>query len=147
MEASAPGPNHTAFVGTFNGHAVMMAVVEASLRQMADGSITSRLQTQTEALCKEFQVLAQRYSVPAQMQGGGGHIHWYFAPEPVRNYRQAARSNRARYAAFATALTEAGFLVSPNYLLHHAISAAHGPAEMDQLVAAMDTGLAAAARV
>ncbi len=147
MEISAPGPNHTAFVGTFNGHAVMMAVVEASLRQLSDGSITRQLQMQTEALIKEFRSLAQRHSIPAQMQGAGGHIHWYFVSEPVRNYRQAARSNRARYAALATALADAGFLVSPNYLLHHAISSAHGPAEMDQLVAAMDQGLAAAARV
>ena len=44
-------------------------------------------------------------------------------------------------------LSAAGFLVSPNYLLHHAISLAHGPAELEALSAAMDAGLAAAARV
>ncbi len=147
MEASAPGPGHAAFVGTFNGHAVMMAAVEASLRQLADGKATATLQSRTEKLIQEFAALARANGVPAQMQGGGGHIHWYFSPEPVRNYRQAARSNRKRYAAFIQALDAAGFLVSPNYLLHHAISLAHAERELDRLVGAMQQGLVAASQI
>lgn len=147
MDASAPGAGKAAFVGTFNGHAVMMAVIEASLKQLVDGSVTAHLQSRTEVLIKEFQALARKHSVPAQMQGGGGHIHWYFTPQPVCNYRQAARGSRERYAAFIAALAEAGFLVSPNYLLHHAISYAHESSELDQLIAAMDKGLSDAARV
>lgn len=147
MEISTPGLGKTAFVGTFNGHAVILAAVEASLKQLADGKATAQLQTRTTTLIKEFQTLARRHDVPAQMQGGGGHIHWYFIPEPVRNYRQAARANRERYAAFITVLADAGFLVWSNYLQHHAISLAHGDDEVKQLVAAMDEGLEAAARV
>ncbi len=147
MDASAPGPGKAAYVGTFNGHAVAMAVAEACLKLLASGEPTSTLQTRTQTLINEFNVLARVNSVPAQMQGGGGHIHWYFSPTPVRNYREAARSNRKRYAAFIGTLANAGFLVSPNYLLHHAISLAHNHGEMDQLVVAMNEGLAAAARV
>jgi len=147
MDISAPGPGKSAFVGTFNGHAVILAAVEASLGQLTDGSVTAHLQAQTELLIREFKALAQKHGVLAQMQGGGGHIHWYFASEPVRNYRQAARANRERYVAFISALADEGFLVSPNYLLHHAISHAHGPAETSQLIAAMDKGLAAAAQI
>jgi glutamate-1-semialdehyde 2,1-aminomutase len=147
MEASAPGAGRAAFVGTFNAHAVCMAAVQASLGVLADGSVTAELQSRTEALIREFQASASRHGVAAQMQGGGGHIHWYFTAQPVRNYRQAARSSRQRYAVFAESLTAAGFLVSPNYLLHHAISLAHGPAELDALARAMDAGLAAAAGV
>jgi glutamate-1-semialdehyde 2,1-aminomutase len=147
MDASAPGPGKAAYVGTFNGHAIAMAVVEASLKQLADGQATAILESRTEALIKEFQDLARATGVAAQMQGGGGHIHWYFTADPVRNYRQAARSNRNQYAAFISVLADAGFLVSPNYLLHHAISLEHKQGEMDQLVAAMKQGLTAAARV
>ena len=147
MDVSAPGPGRTAFVGTFNGHAVTLAAVEASLTQLLDGSVTTHLQKETEALVKEFNTLSQKHEVNAQMQGGGGHIHWYFAPEPVRNYREAARSNRDRYSAFISVLADKGFLVSNNYLLHHAFSYAHGPDEMNRLISAMDSGLAAAAQV
>lgn len=147
LESSAPGPGRAAFVGTFNAQAVIMAAVEASLQQLADGRATATLQARTEGLIRAFQASAQAHGVPAQMQGGGGHIHWYFAEAPVRNYRQAAHSSKARYAAFIGVLAESGFLVSPNYLLHHAISLAHGPEVLDALVDAMDRGLAAAAQV
>ncbi len=147
MDSSNAGPGKAGFVGTFNGHAVMMAAAEASLKQLADGNATTQLQARTEKLIQDFEASALRHNVAAQMQGRGGHIHWYFATEPVRNYRQAARSNRARYTAFADILAAEGFLVSPNYLLHHAISLAHGQTELDQLSSAMDRGLAAAARV
>jgi glutamate-1-semialdehyde 2,1-aminomutase len=147
MDLSNSGPGMAGFVGTFNGHAVTMAAVEASLKQLADGSATAQLQARTETLIQDFQTSAQRHHVLAQMQGGGGHIHWYFTAEPVCNYRQAARANRERYAAFVGVLASAGFLVSPNYLLHHAISLAHGQTELEQLSAAMDRGLAAAAQV
>ncbi|HUK50481.1 MAG TPA: aminotransferase class III-fold pyridoxal phosphate-dependent enzyme [Terriglobales bacterium] len=147
MDVSAPGPGKAAFVGTFNGHAVTLAAVEASLTQLSDGRVTTHLQEQTEILVKEFRVLSQKYGINAQMQGGGGHIHWYFASEPVRNYRDAARSNRTRYSAFISVLADEGFLVSNNYLLHHAFSYAHGSSEMTHLISAMDKGLAAAAQV
>lgn len=147
LEYSAPGAGKAAFVGTFNGHVVAMAAAEASLQQLADGKITAEMQKRTEMLIHEFQSRARKHGVPAQMQGGGGHVHWYFTPEPVCNYRQAARGNRERYVAFAEKLTEAGFLVSPNYLLHHAISFAHGTNELDQLIAAMDKGLQAASQI
>ncbi len=147
VDATAPGAGKVAFVGTFNGHAVSMAAAQASLEQLADGRITAELGKRTESLIAEFQSMAKKYKVPAQMQGGGGHFHWYFTDRPVRNYRQAARSSRERYAAFISTLAEAGFLVTPNYLLHHAISYAHSSNDLQQLVQAMDRGLAAAARV
>jgi glutamate-1-semialdehyde 2,1-aminomutase len=147
MDLSNAGPSKAGFVGTFNGHAVTMAAAEASLQQLADGNATRQLQARTEKLIQDFQASAQRHHVPAQMQGRGGHIHWYFTDEPVRNYRQAARSNRTRYTAFANVLAAEDFLVSPNYLLHHAISLAHGQTELEQLSLAMDRGLAAAAQV
>jgi glutamate-1-semialdehyde 2,1-aminomutase len=147
LEKSAPGSGNTTFVGTFNGHAVVMAAVEASLAQLADGRATRDLHARTSALIEEFGTFARRHGVAAQMYGGGGHIHWYFTDRPVRNYRDAARSNAKRYSAFITTLAEAGFLVSPNYLLHHAISLAHSQSELEQLVQAMERGLEAAAKI
>ncbi len=147
LEVSVPGAGNTAWVGTFNGHAMCMAAAEASLTALSDGSVTTELESRTQDLIAGFQSAVARLGVPAQMQGAGGHIHWYFSGQPVRNYRQAARGNKARYAVFAAALTDAGFMVSPNYLMHHAISLAHGPAEQESLARAMAAGLAAAARL
>lgn len=147
MEKSGPGPGNANFVGTFNGHVVSMAAVEASLGALENGEAIATLQARTDALIDAFQTLANRHGVPAQMQGRGGHIHWYFSPEPVRNYRDAFRSNHRRYSAFISVLAASGFLVAPKYLLHHAISLAHDTAVLDELIAAMDRGLAAAAQI
>lgn len=147
MAWSAPGPGRAAFVGTFNGHAVVMAAVEATLLQLADGAATATLQTRTESLIAAFEERAARHGVQASMRGAGGHIHWYFAGHAPETYRQAAQSSSARYAAFIRVLADDGFMVSPNYLLHHAISLAHDESVLDQLVEAMDRGLQAAGRI
>lgn len=147
MAKSAPGPGNAAFVGTFNGHAVVMAAVEASLTALADGSATMTLQRNTEFLITAFDELAARYGVPAHMQGGGGHIHWYFTETAPTTYREAAHGNKARYAVFINALVERNFMVFPNYLLHHAISLAHDDSVLEELIVAMDAGLHAAAQV
>jgi glutamate-1-semialdehyde 2,1-aminomutase len=147
LEWSAPGAGKAAFVGTFNGHAVVLAAVEAALQAMSSGEPCAQLQARTEQLIAEFGRLAARHGVAAQMQGAGGHIHWYFTAEPVRTYRQAARGNARRYGAFIQSLAQRGFLVFPNYLLHHAISLAHDEPVLDELIAAFDAGLAAAATI
>lgn len=148
MEWSAPGAGRASFVGTFNGQAVMMAAAEAALQQLADGSATALLQQRTEFLTTAFAELAARYGVPAQMRGGGGHIHWYFMENAPRSYRDAVRNaSAARYAAFIQVLAASGFMVFPNYLLHHAISLAHDEPILDKLISAMDAGLQAAGRV
>jgi glutamate-1-semialdehyde 2,1-aminomutase len=147
MVWSAPGPGRASFVGTFNGHAVSMAAVRATLQQLADGTATATLQARTEMLIAAFAERAAAYGVPATMRGAGGHIHWYFAPSAPVTYRQAAQSNAARYMAFTRVLAERDFMIFPNYLLHHAISLAHDEVILQQLVEAMDAGLQAAAQV
>ncbi len=147
MAWSAPGPGRASFVGTFNGHAVNMAAVEATLNQLADGSATATLQARTKRLIDAFAASAARHGVAASMRGAGGHIHWYFAPNAPETYRQAAQASPSRYAAFIRVLAENDFMVFPNYLLHHAISLAHDEAVLDRLIDAMDQGLQAAGSV
>ncbi len=147
MAWSAPGPGRASFVGTFNGHAMVMAAVVATLTQLADGAATAALHARTERLIAAFADSAARAGVAASMRGAGGHIHWYFADHAPATYRQAAHSSAARYGAFIRVLVENDFMVFPNYLLHHAISLAHDDAVLARLVEAMDQGLQAASRV
>lgn len=141
LDYATPGPGHCGFVGTFNGHALSVAAAQAVLHTMDDGSVWADVQAKTERLIAAFGASARKYGVPAQMVGRGGHIHWYFVAGPVTNYREAARTDRASYARFFQSLSAAGIYLSPNPLLHHAISYGHGEAEISWLIGAMDEGL------
>jgi len=141
MEKATPGPGHCGFIGTFNGHALSVAVALATLTAMGDGSIWAAVQAKTERLIAGFAESAQRRGVPAQLVGRGGHFHWYFVEGPVTNYREAARTDRHAYGIFARNLKEAGVYLSPNPLLHHAVSLAHSDADVDWLIDAMDGAL------
>lgn len=141
LEFASPGPGHCGFVGTFNGHSFSLAAAQAALTTMADGSVWADIQAKTERLIAAFAASARKYGVAAQMVGRGGHFHWYFVDGPVTNYRDAARTDRQAYARFFELLRDAGVYLSPNPLLHHAISYMHGEAEITWLIAAMDEAL------
>jgi glutamate-1-semialdehyde 2,1-aminomutase len=145
MDLATPGPGHCGFVGTFNGHALSVAAMIATLRTLQDGRVWAEIQAKTERLITGFAASAAKHGVPAQLVGRGGHFHWYFVEEPIRNYREAARTDRTAYGLFVQALREQGFYLSPNPLLHHAISAMHSDAEVDVQLEAMDRALAAVA--
>lgn len=36
-----------------------------------------------------------------RMKGSGGHIHWYFSDNEIKNYRDAAQTNAQAYTVFA----------------------------------------------
>jgi glutamate-1-semialdehyde 2,1-aminomutase len=141
--ASGPRP---AFVGTFNGHQTSLAASHAVLELLADGSVQRRLQAQTHDLVEEFDGAARRAGVAAKLAGGGGHFHWYFTDREVTDYRSAASSDPTACGIFARSLEEQGVICSPAALQHHAISAAHGDAEIEHLLSAMRIGLAEVAR-
>lgn len=141
LDFASPGPGHCGFVGTFNGHSFSVAAAQAVLSTMADGTVWADVQAKTERLIAGFAAAAKKHGVPAQMVGRGGHFHWYFVDGPIANYRDAARTNRAAYGRFFQAMREAGVYLSPNPLLHHAISYQHGEAEISWLINTMDDAL------
>ena len=146
MDLVRPG-GPVAFQGTFNGHSASLAAVIAVMELLDTDGVLVQLQEKTELLQEAFAGLCQRHGVMAHLGGRGGHIHPYFVEGTVRNYRDAARSNRDRYLAFAGALSERQIYFYANPLLHHAISLAHGDRELELLIDAMSEGLRRAAKI
>lgn len=145
MEVAAPG--RLAYNGTFNGHAVSLAAACATLERLHDGQLIDRLDQTTRGLIGAFAQLATHAGVPAQMQGGGGHFHFYFTGAPVVDYRMALATDGARHRSFTEALMEHGILVATAPIQHHALSAAHGPEAMAQLLEAAEAALRVAREV
>lgn len=122
------------YVGTFNSHGVSMAAVDATLQVLSDGKVLKRLDSFTEQLSAGIRALGQEYNVPVQLQGGGGHFHVYFNPEPVTDYRSAQASSPESYSIFAEQLRADGILIAGKYLLHSALSFAHTEADVEQIL-------------
>jgi len=145
MRMTEPG-NGPAFVGTFNEHAVSVAAAATALRILATGDVQRTMTERNGRLAQSFGRMAEAAGVNAMMVTGGSHLHWYFLSNDVTDFRSAARTNAAAYAAFTGALNERGILFLPNPLSHHAISLAHDDAVLDEIEAAFEAGLAAAAK-
>ena len=146
MRQTEPGRG-PAFVGTFNGHAMALAAASAVLPVLADGSVQATVSARTERLKQSFAAAALKAGVPAQLAAGGSHLQWYFTAAEVRDFRSAATTDAAAYAAFTAALFERGVPCLGNPLSHHAISMAHDEPILDELESAFGHGLEAAAAV
>lgn len=134
-------PGGTAFVGTFNGHALSTAVCEAVLRYLDTEPVLELLEEATQGLIRAFGRAAAAAGLTAHMVGAGGHIHWYFTPRPPRDYRDAAATDGEAYGRFIAALARDGYLVNPGPLSHHAISLAHC---QEEVLAGLEGALARA---
>lgn len=141
MSKAAPGPGSASFVGTYNGHQVSLAASLAFMEIYDSENVLETLDKQTEVLIRKFNESAKSKNIPAIMDGKGGHFHWYFSEKAPRNYREAAVTNKEAYQKFTTALGSKGVYCSGNFLLHHAISLAHGEKEINELVKLMDESL------
>ncbi len=146
LDLTDPAVGAVGYVGTFNGHAISLAAVTASLTALADGSVQARLQQLTERLQAGLTELGERHGVDIVPAGGGGHFQPYFTRGPVEDYRSALTTSPQHYAAFLAACSRRNILVAEKALLHSALSAAHTEADVDELLNAADEALAQIAR-
>ncbi len=145
FQVAMPG-GKSAFVGTFNGHALSLAAVIATTAKLADGRIRSSLAQATEELKESFADAAREVGIPAHLQGGGGHFQWYFREAPVQRYRDLWECSVPSTQMFAEAMTALGYAVAPGVPAHQAISASHLGETVDRLAAAWKPALERVAR-
>lgn len=140
FEVALPG-GKSSFVGTFNGHALSLAAVVATLEKLQDGTIRRRLEDATAMLAGAFDEAARTCGVPAHLQGGGGHFQWYFRDEPVRSYRQLWECAGPSTVALTDALTTMGYATAPGVTAHQAISLSHLGEPVERLAKGFRTAM------
>ena len=137
-----PAEGGVSYVGTFNGHAVVLAAVVGSLGALRDGAALAHLQRLTERLNAGLAGLGDRYDVAVVPAGGGGHFQPYFTRCPVEDYRTALTTSAEHYAALVRALSRRNILIAEKPLLHSALSAAHTEEHVDEILAAAEDAFA-----
>ncbi len=132
--------------GTYNAAPLCLAAARATLTELAggEGALYARLDHLGRRLIDGLRGLIDELAVPAIVQGQGSMLQLYFtADDQIRSYREAMRSDRVRFAAFAHEMIHRGVFVHPDVFEHWFLSAAHSEEDVDEILNAAEGSLRA----
>ena len=135
--------------GTQNGSRIGLHAARANLTELArdDGSGFRTMWEVGERLRTRLQAVLDAHGVAAVAQGVGPMVHVLFTErDAIRDYREfCAFVDRDRYRRLALRLFDHGVYLTPSAALHSVASTAHGDAEIEHTVEALDRALGAGA--
>jgi glutamate-1-semialdehyde 2,1-aminomutase len=129
--------NHS---GTFNASVMAMAATCAALRWLTETPPYDQIAAHGSALIRGLRELGEGHDVPLRLQGVPAAFHASFGdPAPVFDYREFSQLDHSAYAAFARVLADTGVWVAGRGIWY--VSAAHGPAELQEALERVDAAL------
>ncbi len=136
MEQVAPaGPVYQA--GTLSGNPLAMAAGLATLDVLARDGVWDRAERCARQAADAISRRASEAGVAVTVQRVGTMFTPFFTPQPVRNYADARRTDRAGYNAFFHEMLEGGIYLPPSAFEAAFTSAVHGEAELELLQSAL----------
>jgi glutamate-1-semialdehyde 2,1-aminomutase len=143
METVAPlGPVYQA--GTLSGHPLAMAAGRAMLDRLTPGVYRALERSGAELEGTLARQAEEERAQPFTVQRVGSMLGLFFAPGPVVDDRDAARSDRRRYARFFHAALDRGVYLPPSALETTFVSAAIRPHDLARAEPALRAGFRAA---
>src|SRR5713226_8844711 len=135
MNNVAPlGPVYQA--GTLAGNPLAMRAGIAALKQLSKHGLYDEMTQLARRLVFGLRAELSEAGIPAQINAIGSLSTIFFAPEPVRNYADAKRSDTKRYARFFHEMLDRGIFLAPSQFEAAFVSAAHTAEEIDRTIAA-----------
>jgi glutamate-1-semialdehyde 2,1-aminomutase len=132
------------FFGTYNGNQMSLAAARATLTELKSGKIQKQLHERVRWLSKQFGEVASSLGVEAILVALGGKFQAYFIDEAPVDYRTAMKTDAEKYAVFRRAVLEGGVMMHPLATSHHGVTWSHTREAMDEILVAMENGLAQA---
>ncbi|MEM6639549.1 MAG: glutamate-1-semialdehyde 2,1-aminomutase [Pseudomonadota bacterium] len=135
MNAIAPlGPVYQA--GTLSGNPVAMAAGIATLEQLTDPARYDQLSAITGYLVTEMCEAARQAGIPMYGDSRGGMFGLFFGTEnPVRNYADVMKCDKALFTAFFHAMLKRGVYFAPSSFEAGFVSMTHTRDDIDHTVA------------
>ena len=137
MDLLAPlGPVYQA--GTLSGNPLAMAAGLATvgyLRQHA-AEVYPQLEAVSKAVAEGVAAEAAKAGISITMNRVGSMWTWFFTPDPVTNYEEAAKSDTAAFGKFHRAMMQAGIWLPPSQFEAMFLGTAHGKAEIEATIVA-----------
>jgi glutamate-1-semialdehyde 2,1-aminomutase len=137
MDLLAPlGPVYQA--GTLSGNPLAMAAGIATLSylQANAAEVYAKLESTSKAVFEGVAAEAARAGIPLTTNRVGSMGTWFFTPDPVTNYDEAAKSDTAAFGRFHRSMLEQGVWLPPSQFEAAFVSAAHGEGETADTIAA-----------
>ncbi len=142
MQRIAPtGPVYQA--GTLSGNPLAMAAGIATLGALTQ-DVHDTITTNTARLVDGMRAMATRHDVPFTASHAGSMWGFFFRDGRVRTFEDAKQSDSALFKRFFHAARTRGVSLAPSPYEAGFMSAAHGPAEIDETLERLDGALAAA---
>jgi glutamate-1-semialdehyde 2,1-aminomutase len=135
MNNVAPlGPIYQA--GTLAGNPLAMRAGIATLQQLSKPGFYDSIAQNAQRLVGGLRKILAETCVPAQLNSIGSLATLFFAPEPVRDYASAKRSDAKRYARYFREMLDRGIFLAPSQCEASFVSASHTPEDIDRTLAA-----------
>jgi glutamate-1-semialdehyde 2,1-aminomutase len=137
MDLLAPlGPVYQA--GTLSGNPLAMAAGFATISylQEHETDVYARLETTSRAVAEGVAGEASQAGVPLTTNRVGAMWTWFFTPDPVANYDDAAKSDTAAFGRFHRAMMQQGVWLPPSQFEAAFLSTEHGESEVGATIAA-----------
>jgi glutamate-1-semialdehyde 2,1-aminomutase len=146
MDLLAPlGPVYQA--GTLSGNPLAMAAGIATVGYLQDhaAEVYPQLEATSKAVAEGVAAEAAEVDIPLTLNRVGSMWTWFFTPDSVTNYDEAAKSDTAAFGRFHRAMIDHGIWLPPSQFEAAFIGTAHGEAEIEKTIAAERVALAAIA--
>lgn len=124
--------------GTLSGNPIATAAGCATLEVLRDDSPYDFLENQSQRLADGMAEAANRHGVPFSINRVGSMMTLFFNEGPVTDWDSAARCDTQRFAKFFWGLMDRGVYWPCSQFEALFVSAAHGDAEIDQTLEAID---------
>ena len=137
MDKLAPlGPVYQA--GTLSGNPLAMAAGIATLDylQAHASEVYAKLEATSKAVADGVAAEASRAGIALTTNRVGAMWTWFFTPDPVRNYEEAAKSDAAAFGRFHNAMLNSGVWLPPSQFEAAFMSYAHTDADIQATIAA-----------
>ena len=148
MDMLAPlGPVYQA--GTLSGNPLAMAAGIATvsyLQEHAD-EVYPKLEATAKAVAEGVAAEAAKAGISLTLNRVGAMWTWFFTPDPVTNYEEAAKSDTAAFGRFHRSMLDQGVWLPPSQFEAAFLSTAHGEAETVATIAAASEAFKAVQRV
>jgi glutamate-1-semialdehyde 2,1-aminomutase len=143
MSSIAPdGPVYQA--GTLSGNPVAMAAGLKTLELIDNDEFWTGLTATTQSLVDGLSAAAAEAGVPLAVENEGGMFGFVFTDrERVESFADVAAADVERFKIFFHGMLDEGIYLAPSAFEAGFVSAAHGPAEIEQTVAAARKVMAA----